>query len=77
MIWRDTWEGAPGVVIISVQGDMNGELDAVIVALRLTTLPRHVDVREASGRTLRLRLPVDLAPFSINARQTLTVEAST
>ena len=78
MIWRDTWVDAPGVVIISEQGQQNGELDAVLLALRLDILPGHpVEVVNEHGTRLRAHLPRDVEPFSVNARITLTVEVTT
>jgi hypothetical protein len=77
MIWRDRWDGTPSVVAITVQGEENGELDAVILALRLDTLPRApVPLTNEHGHTLRATLPAGLDPFSINPRQTLTVEVT-
>ncbi|MFD2610163.1 hypothetical protein ACFSR9_12040 [Deinococcus taklimakanensis] len=78
MIWRDTWVDAPGVVIISEQGQQNGELDAVLLALRLDILPGHpVEVTNEHGTRLRAHLPRDVEPFSVNVRITLTVEVTT
>lgn len=71
MIWRDTWGGPPGVVIVSVRGVQGGELDAVLLALRLPELPRTLSVSSEQGESLTLRTPPDVQPFSINTRVTL------
>lgn len=77
MIWRDRWDGTPSVVAITVQGEEDGELDAVLLALRLDTLPRDpIRLTNEHGQTLRATLPQGLDPFSINPRQTLTVEVT-
>lgn len=71
MIWRDTWAGATGVAIVSEGGVVDGELDAVILALRLPSLPRTVSVTNEFGQQAQLLLPAGLEPFSINVRHTL------
>ena len=74
MIWRDTWAGVPGVAVIAVDGPDQGVLGALVLALRLDTLPRTVTVTDPQGRALRVHLPQDLEPFSITVRINLTVE---
>lgn len=71
MIWRDTWDSAPGVVIVSEQAVQDGELDAVLLALRLPALPRTLSVSNERGETLTLLAPANIEPFSINVRVTL------
>ncbi|MCD0165249.1 hypothetical protein [Deinococcus sp. 12RED42] len=77
MIWRDTWDGTPGVVVITEHAEEDGQLDAVLLGLRLDTLPATTHVTNEHGRALRVQLPRDVEPFSLNTRITLTVEVTT
>ncbi|GGR62184.1 hypothetical protein GCM10008959_25160 [Deinococcus seoulensis] len=77
MIWRDTWDGTPGVVVITEQAEEDGQLDAVLLGLRLDTLPATAHITNEHGRALRVHLPRDVDAFSLNTRITLTVEVTT
>ncbi|BDP44845.1 hypothetical protein DAETH_48140 (plasmid) [Deinococcus aetherius] len=77
MIWRDAWEDAPGVVVMSEHGVQQGKLHAVVLALRLDALPAAATLTNEHGAQVRVRLPRDVDPFSINTRIPLTVEVTT
>ncbi|WP_144012462.1 hypothetical protein [Deinococcus sp. LM3] len=55
----------------------DGQLDAVLLGLRLDTLPATAHVTNEHGRALCVQLPRDVEPFSLNTRVTLTVEVTT
>lgn len=77
MIWRDAWEDAPGVVAITENGVEAGQLHAVVLALRLGARAAATTLTNERGERVRVRLPSDLDPFSINTRIPLTVEVTT
>lgn len=79
MVWRDTWDGSPDVVIIAPADAQGGVIRAACILLATPRTDPHLTVSDAFGQRYLVALPRHLLSeaeyCNVETRCTLRVQA--